>query len=146
MGGYTAADFLKKPKGKEASVREKKDEVAKPVRHQRTAQEEEDDFEDKFEAALNRNQRRAEKPLFSPGEEVTPIAVLAKLTEILGLRGRKGTSAADQMNILQRLRQEVMRAKLSLALEVKVLLQIIASHFDDPNSVSSHMNAIEWHA
>lgn len=42
--------------------------------------------------------------------------------------------------------QEVVRAGLGLALEVKVLLQVIATHFDDPNSVSSHMNAIEWHA
>jgi hypothetical protein len=41
--------------------------------------------------------------------------------------------------------QEVTRAKLTLALEIKVLFQMIASHFDDPTSVTSYMSSSEWH-
>ena len=72
--------------------------------------------------------------------------VLDKLEELLSMRGRKGTSIIEQMSLLQRLRQEVIKANLHVALQVKVFMQCIASHFDDSNSVSSFMSAIEWHA
>lgn len=142
---YTAADFIKvdskKPSNKHDTPRPAAN-VPKPARPQ---QESESD-DDAFETALSARAKRAEKPLFGKDEKVDVASVIKKLGEILVSRGRKGTSAADQMALLQRLRQEVIRSNLGLPLQIKVLLQVIATHFDDPNSVSSHMNAIEWHA
>lgn len=99
VGGYKASDFLKKDKTKPA----KKDDVPKPAPKPRQ-QQEQPESDDAFEPAITAR-KRAEKPLFGKDEKVDAKGVLNKLGEILISRGRKGTSAADQMALLQRLRQ-----------------------------------------
>lgn len=100
MGGYTAADFLKKSKTKEPAKKDKEDAPKAKPRPAQTA--ENNDIEERMDAALA---KKAEKPLFAKDEEVNAKSVMAKLGEILAARGRKGTSAADQMSLLIRLRQ-----------------------------------------
>jgi hypothetical protein len=98
-GGYSHLDFLKTTKVK--PDRPPKDEV-KPKQRQ-VVEDAEDD--DRLEQAIANRNRRVEKPLFARDEEVTTVSVCAKLSEILAARGRKGTSPADQMALLSRLRQ-----------------------------------------
>ena len=96
---------MKKPKAKDGAVH-KKDEMPKvPAKVRAVAAAGDSDAEDRIEAAIANRYKKIEKPLFARDEEVTTTSVMAKLTEVLAARGRKGTSSADQMALLVRLRE-----------------------------------------
>jgi len=82
--------------------------------------------------------------MFGKDEEVNHDSVLKKLLEILAMRGKKKIHRTDQIEILCELLDITESHKLGPAMEIKIILGIIAALFDyNPNN-SSFMKPEMW--
>lgn len=77
-----------------------------------------------------------EKPkMFAKDEEVNHQSVLKKLLEILAMRGKKRIHRSDQIEMLSQLLEIAETHQLGPAVEVKIILGIIAALFEyNPNT------------
>jgi len=82
--------------------------------------------------------------MFDDLKSVTPESVKRTLAAILAARGKKATSVFDQTEQLTILRRWATEAKLGLPISLKILINIIASHFDDVMSVATYMKMELW--
>ncbi|CAL8069829.1 unnamed protein product [Calicophoron daubneyi] len=67
---------------------------------------------------------------FEKGQEITHEVVVKKLTEILTSRGKKGTSANDQITLLLQVEEKIIEHELSVGLHLKVLFALISVLLD----------------
>ena len=76
-----------------------------------------------------------EKPkLFPKDTEITLEVVLKKQNELVAARGKKGTDRANQIELLVELRAIAKATNLGMAIDVKLLFNIIAAIFNyNPN-------------
>lgn len=145
--GYTADYFLKTESSTSSKKdrKKKKPKADKPQAQEGELNEEEDDG---FFTVTSRRHRQSkkDKPLFGKDDDVTIPSVMDKFYDIIGMRGRKGTSKDDLNKMLVKLRKISDAANLGSAISAKLLINIISTHFDDNKSVAGYMKSPQWAA
>lgn len=82
--------------------------------------------------------------MFAKDAEITPEAVLRKLTEVIAARGKKRTDRREQIELLHELLLISEAHSLGLGLRVKIKMSIISSIFDYNPKVSDAMKPEIW--
>lgn len=82
--------------------------------------------------------------MFAKDAEITPEAVLRKLTEVIAARGKKRTDRREQIELLHELLLITEAHNLGLGLRVKIKMSIISSIFDYNPKVSDAMKPEIW--
>lgn len=82
--------------------------------------------------------------MFSKDAEVTHENVLKKLSEIISVRGKKGTDRSGQLNLLEELRNIAKAKSLGTAMDIKILFHIVASIFDYNPNIATCMKPDMW--
>lgn len=82
--------------------------------------------------------------MFAKDAEITPEAVLRKLSEVVAARGKKRTDRREQIELLHELLLISEAHNLGLGLRVKIKMSIISSIFDYNPKVSDAMKPEIW--
>jgi len=82
--------------------------------------------------------------MFAKDAEITPEAVLRKLTEVVAARGKKRTDRRAQIELLHELLVISEAHGLGLGLRTKIKMSIISSIFDYNPKVSDAMKPEIW--
>lgn len=82
--------------------------------------------------------------MFAKDAEITPEAVLRKLSEVVAARGKKRTDRREQIELLHELLLISEAHSLGLGLRVKIKMSIISSIFDYNPKVSDAMKPEIW--
>ncbi|XP_067935019.1 eukaryotic translation initiation factor 3 subunit C-like [Watersipora subatra] len=89
--------------------------------------------------------RPQERPkMFQKDEDITHEAVIKKLTEIIAVRGKKGTKRTEQVLILEELRDIAQGSNLGAGLQVKIRFSIMEALLDYNPAISSCMKPDAW--
>jgi len=136
--------FLKKSTDKDDDEKKekKKERKEKPKKQKR---EEEDESDTEWQKVRRGVAIPSEKPkMFAKDAEITPEAVLRKLSEVVAARGKKRTDRREQIELLHELLLISEAHGLGLGLRVKIKMSIISSIFDYNPKVSDAMKPEIW--
>lgn len=136
--------FLKKSTDKDDDEKKekKKERKEKPKKQKR---EEEDESDTEWQKVRRGVAIPSEKPkMFAKDAEITPEAVLRKLSEVVAARGKKRTDRREQIELLHELLLISEAHNLGLGLRVKIKMSIISSIFDYNPKVSDAMKPEIW--
>lgn len=141
--------FLKKTTEKEDKDDERKEERkrekrVKDMKVRRKRDEAlEDDEEGEWETVVKGH--TVEKPkMFEKDAEISIPLVLAKLNEIMSVRGKKRTDRRLQIDLLFELKDIAEQNDLGNAISVKILFNIISAIFDYNQKISEPMKLEYW--
>ncbi|KAI0212557.1 Eukaryotic translation initiation factor 3 subunit C [Lamellibrachia satsuma] len=143
-GPLTADHFLKKTTAETDEKKKKKEEkrrTAPKVVRTEVIDDEEGDWEEVKGGAAAPMER---PKMFSKDAEVTHENVLKKLSEIISVRGKKGTDRSGQLNLLEELRNIAKAKSLGTAMDIKILFHIVASIFDYNPNIATCMKPDMW--
>lgn len=139
--------FLKKPTDKDEEERReerKREKRAKDAKVRRKRDEAmEDDEEGEWETVVKGH--TVEKPkMFEKDAEIDIPLVLAKLNEIMSVRGKKRTDRRLQIDLLFELKDIADQNNLGNAIAVKIHFSIISAIFDYNQKISEPMKLEYW--
>lgn len=143
-GDNLAARFLKRQdeKDKETTVKRTKKVKTQSAKDKRKGHEDEDD---KGWEQVRGGLISGERPkMFASDSEINHQNVLKKLIEVLAMRGKKRVDRSDQTEMLVELLNLSRQYKLGPAIEIRILLGIIASLFEYNPNVSDCLKVSIW--
>ena len=82
--------------------------------------------------------------MFSKDAEITHEAVLKKLHEIVGARGKKATDRNTQIEMLIELRSIAKAHELGSAMDVKIMFNICSAIYDYNPNIATCMRSEMW--
>eukprot|EP00045_Choanoeca_perplexa_P010463 m.105791 g.105791 ORF g.105791 m.105791 type:complete len:927 (+) comp15291_c0_seq1:67-2847(+) len=135
---YTAQYFLKS-----TIIGESSKKKVRKQRQPKAAKVAGEDDEEGFQFITQRH-RKKEKVLFQQGEEVSVTSIIDKMRDVLSARGKKSASHLEQRQTLRKLITAATENKLGPGVHAKLLLQVVALHFDEPASATGYMPPHAW--